>query len=39
MDETSPGLRPHIVAIPPQKREASHTGGTQERWVWAGTVA
>jgi len=36
------GLAPDcvpIVAIRPQKREASHTGGTQERWVWAGTVA
>ena len=36
------GLAPDcvpIVAIPPQKREASHTGGAQERWVWAGTVA
>ena len=28
-----------IVAIPPQKREASRTGGTREKWVWAGTVA
>ena len=34
----APGCVP-IVAIPPQKREASHIGGTQERWVWAGTVA
>ena len=38
------GLTPDcvpIVAIPPQKREASHTGGTQERCgcAWAGTVA
>jgi hypothetical protein len=34
------GLAPDcvpIVAIRPQKREASHTGGTQERWVWVGT--
>ena len=35
----APDMRPHVVAIPPQKREASHTGGTQEGCVWAGTVA
>ena len=36
------GLAPDcvpIVAIPSEEREASHTRGTQERWVWAGTVA
>ena len=29
MDGTSPGLRPHIVAIPPQKKErgVAHRGG------------
>ena len=31
----APDCVPILVAIPPQKREASHTGGTQERWVWA----
>ena len=35
----APDMRPHVVAIPPQKREASHTGGAQEGCVWAGTVA
>ena len=34
----APDMRPHVVAIPPQKREAAHTGGTQEGCVWAGTV-